>query len=67
MGFRSMDVLIKDKAQLHQSVVVVAETGAVRMVTSAALLGRRDVITILHQGEHYNLRQTRAGRLILTK
>ena len=62
-----MDILNKIEASKHQAVVVIAETEAARMVTSKALLGRRDVLTILHQGEHYNLRQTRAGKLILTK
>ena len=52
---------------VHQSVAVINETDAVRQVTSAALLGRRDVLIIQHQGEHYSLRQTRAGKLILTK
>ncbi|TCV89047.1 hemin uptake protein HemP [Sulfurirhabdus autotrophica] len=52
---------------VHQSVAVINETEAARLVTSAALLGRRDVLIIQHQGEHYSLRQTRAGKLILTK
>lgn len=52
---------------VHQSVVVINETEAARLVTSATLLGRRDVLIIQHQGEHYSLRQTRAGKLILTK
>lgn len=51
----------------HQSVAVINETEAARLVTSAALLGRRDILIIQHQGEHYSLRQTRAGKLILTK
>lgn len=52
---------------VHQSVAVINETDVARLVTSAALLGRRDVLIIQHQGEHYSLRQTRAGKLILTK
>lgn len=36
-------------------------------VDSAALLGRRNQLTIQHRGENYTLRQTRAGKLILTK
>ncbi len=52
---------------VHQSVAVINETEAARMVSSAALLGRREILTIQHQGEHYTLRKTRAGKLILTK
>lgn len=52
---------------VYQSVAVINETDAVRQVTSTALLGRRDVLIIQHQGENYSLRQTRAGKLILTK
>lgn len=36
-------------------------------VDSAALLGGRDEIEIIHQGETYRLRRTRQGKLILTK
>ena len=38
-----------------------------RQVESADLLGKHDSLTIRHQGESYILRQTRAGKLILTK
>lgn len=66
-----MSTLIKngEPAQhgVHQSVAVISETDTGRQVSSAALLGRRDVLVIQHQGEHYSLRQTRAGKLILTK
>ncbi|WP_442995177.1 hemin uptake protein HemP [Serratia sp. root2] len=34
---------------------------------SAQLLGADGVAIILHQGQRYQLRQTKAGKLILTK
>jgi hemin uptake protein HemP len=36
-------------------------------IDSEQLLGQRDVVTINHQGQLYYLRQTKAGKLILTK
>ncbi|CNI25807.1 hemin uptake protein HemP [Yersinia pekkanenii] len=36
-------------------------------VTSEQLLGEHGVAFIIHQGECYQLRQTKAGKLILTK
>ena len=36
-------------------------------INSAALLGTRNELIIQHLGEQYILRQTRAGKLILTK
>lgn len=39
----------------------------VAMLDSAALLGGRDEVEIVHQGETYRLRRTRQGKLILTK
>lgn len=47
--------------------VLISETGSTRQVSSAALLGNREALAIQHQGERYILRQTRAGKLILTK
>ena len=38
-----------------------------RQVNSADLLGGDEVLRIQHQGDSYLLRQTRAGKLILTK
>lgn len=38
-----------------------------RPLCSAALLGTRDEVEIIHQGETYRLRRTRQGKLILTK
>ncbi|TFH84859.1 hemin uptake protein HemP [Billgrantia azerbaijanica] len=39
----------------------------VRRVESSQLLGPAGLLEILHQGEHYWLRRTRNGKLILTK
>ncbi|MEM0942474.1 MAG: hemin uptake protein HemP [Pseudomonadota bacterium] len=39
----------------------------VREVDSKSLLGAENLVTIRHRGENYILRQTRAGKLILTK
>ncbi|MDN0126094.1 hemin uptake protein HemP [Yersinia massiliensis] len=36
-------------------------------VTSMQLLGKHGVAFIIHQGESYQLRQTKSGKLILTK
>ena len=36
-------------------------------ITSEQLLGEHGVAFIVHQGEYYQLRQTKAGKLILTK
>jgi hemin uptake protein HemP len=44
---------------------LVAQTNG--KVNSEALLGRCNQLIIRHMGEHYILRQTRAGKLILTK
>jgi hemin uptake protein HemP len=38
-----------------------------QIVESSALLGKALVRQILHNGQVYTLRQTRAGKLILTK
>ena len=38
-----------------------------RPLDSAALLGSKDEVEIIHQGETYRLRRTRQGKLILTK
>ena len=40
---------------------------AADVVASETLLGGRDQIRILHRGELYSLRETRNGKLILTK
>ncbi|AHM74200.1 hemin uptake protein HemP [Yersinia hibernica] len=36
-------------------------------INSQQLLGLQDVVAINHQGQIYYLRQTKAGKLILTK
>lgn len=36
-------------------------------IASHTLLGQEGRVIITHQGEHYQLRQTRSGKLILTK
>lgn len=36
-------------------------------IPSERLFGRKDEVRILHRGEEYRLRITRAGKLILTK
>jgi len=38
-----------------------------RQVDSKLLLGSEGLVVILHQGQQYILRQTQAGKLILTK
>ncbi|RSB62819.1 hemin uptake protein HemP [Atlantibacter subterranea] len=40
---------------------------APRQIDSKTLLGPDGRITIVHDGQHYLLRQTQAGKLILTK
>jgi len=54
-------------AFLLDSVVLVSGSASTRQVNSEALLGSRETLEIQHQGERYILRQTRAGKLILTK
>jgi hemin uptake protein HemP len=55
------------ESSLLEISVVVCETGSYRQVSSADLLGDSSVLAIQHQGESYVLRQTRTGKLILTK
>lgn len=38
-----------------------------RQVDSKSLLGPDGLVVIVHDGQHYILRQTQAGKLILTK
>jgi hemin uptake protein HemP len=51
----------------RDSVALIRETETSRVVTSLALFGQRHALMIRHQNEHYTLRLTRAGKLILTK
>lgn len=44
-----------------------AQASVKRRVYSEQLLGNSPELLILHQGEEYRLRRTRAGKLILTK
>jgi len=60
-------VVTQQGALLLDSVVLISGTASTRQVNSAALLGSRETLEIQHQGERYILRQTRAGKLILTK
>lgn len=43
------------------------EAGSERTLDSAALLQGRSHVSIMHNGETYQLRATRLGKLILTK
>ena len=38
-----------------------------RLISSKALLGDEGSVLIEHNGQHYQLRQTQSGKLILTK
>ncbi|WNN46254.1 MULTISPECIES: hemin uptake protein HemP [Winslowiella] len=50
------------------STCAIPETGhSLRQVDSKLLLGSEGRVVILHQGQQYILRQTQAGKLILTK
>ena len=42
-------------------------TNAPRQVNSKDLLGAEGRVVIVHEGQQYFLRQTQAGKLILTK
>ncbi|HKT97489.1 MAG TPA: hemin uptake protein HemP [Paraburkholderia sp.] len=44
-----------------------ASTGSERALDSTALLQGRSHVSIVHNGETYQLRATRLGKLILTK
>ena len=45
----------------------VSKDGPAPLIASATLLQGRDTVTIEHNGRLYQLRQTRQGKLILTK
>ncbi|MCA4822137.1 MAG: hemin uptake protein HemP [Serratia rubidaea] len=55
----------------HEALVAPAapaqETAPPPSYDSRQLLGRDGVAIITHQGQRYQLRQTKAGKLILTK
>lgn len=67
MTARNIEEVKSQGASVHASAVVICETASSRQVSSAALLGNREALAIQHRGESYILRQTRAGKLILTK
>jgi len=46
---------------------IVFPGSAPRVVSSLSLLGDAREVLIEHEGEHYRLQRTRAGKLILTK
>ena len=53
---------------VRQRVIVVAQKqGALARVEADRLLGADKMVLIAHGGEHYLLRLTRNGKLILTK
>ena len=55
------------ESQPQEKSVTLREYASRRQIRSADLLGNDDALAIQHQGELYILRQTRAGKLILTK
>ena len=64
--------IVKEKV-VHQEKLIFKNSmlqlfvGSDRQISSAALLGNHGSLAIQHHGERYILRQTRAGKLILTK
>ena len=59
---QSVDLL---NLSTHQSPTLC--TSAAATIDSHALLGDEGKVIIQHQGEQYQLRQTKSGKLILTK
>ncbi len=51
----------------HTAATAAPQAGADRTLASAALLQGRSHVSIVHNGETYQLRATRLGKLILTK
>ncbi|MFX1761675.1 hemin uptake protein HemP [Paraburkholderia sp. A1RI-2L] len=54
-------------AKTHSAATAAPQAGADRPLASAALLQGRSHVSIVHNGETYQLRATRLGKLILTK
>jgi hemin uptake protein HemP len=54
-------------ATTHQPALPATPAGADRALRSDALLQGRSHVNIVHNGETYQLRATRLGKLILTK
>jgi hemin uptake protein HemP len=57
-----MDSAYKEQNSSQRSVPVIDNT-----VASIVLLGEKKSLVIEHKGERYQLRETRQGKLILTK
>ncbi|MDR5610954.1 hemin uptake protein HemP [Arsenophonus sp.] len=55
------------QSNLLNSDVKQITTQMINTINSQHLLDQKGVANIYHQGEIYQLRQTRAGKLILTK
>ncbi|WP_045784779.1 hemin uptake protein HemP [Chania multitudinisentens] len=63
-----MDNPLNKKLALSNEPAVIAMTAAKPLsIASEQLLGTHGVAFIIHQGERYQLRQTKAGKLMLTK
>ncbi|QPR27151.1 hemin uptake protein HemP [Edwardsiella hoshinae] len=60
-----MEKVNPDAVRSKATPVSLPTPGAV--IASHLLLGQDGRVIISHQGEHYQLRQTRSGKLILTK
>lgn len=62
------DVMNKKANNLdNSSIIREARSSLVQSINSIELLGKNGVVYIQHNGELYQLRQTKAGKLILTK
>lgn len=57
----------RDPAAAQSSRTAPDAAPAIASANSEALLGSAGELKILHNGEQYNLRRTRNGKLILTK
>ncbi|MDM3867006.1 hemin uptake protein HemP [Proteus faecis] len=52
-----------NSSSIHQN----SHSSIIQSINSIELLGKDGVVYIQHNGELYQLRQTKAGKLILTK
>jgi len=55
------------QSDLLNSDIKQISTPVINTINSQHLLNQKGIANIYHQGEIYQLRQTRAGKLILTK
>jgi hemin uptake protein HemP len=62
-----MDPKAPDGPQRERSIRLVRDETGTWWVRSSELLGPQGRLTILHEGEPYQLRVTRQSKLILTK